>query len=511
MKAISLPALEVGAEIEAALVSRIMDDMHGEPGALPLMSFALRDLFEAEQSRSGRPMDLTLQEYLDRGGLEQALQRHADAVFATFSDEQKALARNVFSRLIEVGQGRVDTRRTASFDELIPAGADPAEVSAVVMAMAHKDVRLLTTDRVASDATKDVPESATRTVTIAHEKLIDAWPWLRALVDENRDLIALQNQISRDAAAWAEDDDSGFLYQGGRLLQIEEKLGQLQPNLDDLSNRFVAASLAERQRREAEAEANRRKDEELRSQQRIGRILRWATVVVGLLLIVAVVLAFQANSSANVAQNARATSDANAALASIAQATSDANARVAATSEAQVAQLKTSIQASQLAQASRAELQDNQELALMLATTALGLNEQPDSLRGFYDAVYAPFRRSLYGHTDAVFSAAFSPDGALIITTNGDRSAKLWNVANGVELVSLDGHADRVNTAAFSPDGSQIVTASDDRSAKVWDVASGAEVASLDGHSLSVYSAAFSPDAALVVTASGDRSAGVGS
>ncbi|MCO5189632.1 MAG: hypothetical protein M9918_15730 [Anaerolineae bacterium] len=507
VKAISLPALEVGAEIEAALVSRIMDDMHGEPGALPLMSFALRDLFEAEQSRSGRPMDLTLQEYLDRGGLEQALQRHADAVFATFSDEQKALARNVFSRLIEVGQGRVDTRRTASFDELIPAGADPAEVSAVVMAMAHKDVRLLTTDRVASDATKDVPESATRTVTIAHEKLIEAWPWLHALVDENRDLIALQNQLSRDAATWAEDNDSGFLYQGGRLLQIEEKLGLLQPNLDELSTRFVEASLAEREHREAEAEANRRKDEELRSQQRVGRILRWATVIVGLLLIVAVVLAFQANSSANVAQSAKATSDANAEVAFIAQVTSDANARAAATSEAQVAQLKTSIQASQLALASGAELQNNQELALLLAAAALGINDQPNSLHSFYGAVYTPFRRSLYGHTDRVWSAVFSPDGTLIVTASEDGSAKLWDVASGAEVASLDGHTDWVNTASFSPDGTLIVTASDDGGAKVWDVASGAAVASLDGHTFGVNSAVFSPDGALIVTASGDGSA----
>jgi hypothetical protein len=56
-KAITLPALEVGAEIDPALVSRIMADMKGEPGALPLMSFALRDLFEVEKTEKGKPMD----------------------------------------------------------------------------------------------------------------------------------------------------------------------------------------------------------------------------------------------------------------------------------------------------------------------------------------------------------------------------------------------------------------------------------------------------------------------
>ena len=95
-KAITLPSLEVGAEIDPALVSRIMADMKGEPGALPLMSFALRDLFEAEKSEKGKPMDLTLPEYLDRGGIESALERHANKVFDDFSDEQKTLATGCF-------------------------------------------------------------------------------------------------------------------------------------------------------------------------------------------------------------------------------------------------------------------------------------------------------------------------------------------------------------------------------------------------------------------------------
>ena len=80
-KAITLPSMEVGATIDPALVSRIMSDMKGEPGALPLMSFALRDLFEAEKSAKGKPMDLTLPEYLQRGGIESALERHANKVF----------------------------------------------------------------------------------------------------------------------------------------------------------------------------------------------------------------------------------------------------------------------------------------------------------------------------------------------------------------------------------------------------------------------------------------------
>jgi hypothetical protein len=60
------------------------------------MSFALRDLFEAEKDGRGKPMDLTLPEYLHRGGIEKALERHANQVFAHFSAEQKRWRKRFF-------------------------------------------------------------------------------------------------------------------------------------------------------------------------------------------------------------------------------------------------------------------------------------------------------------------------------------------------------------------------------------------------------------------------------
>jgi cytidylate kinase len=239
-KAITLPALEVGAEIDPALVSRIMIDMKGEPGALPLMSFALRDLFEVEKTRKGEPMDLTLPEYLHRGGIESALERHANQVFAHFSDEQQEMAKTIFSRLIEVGQGRVDTRRTAVFSELVPAGKDAAEVTAVVDALARPGARLLTTGGGHEDES-GMPTPIT--VTIAHEKLIDAWPWLRQLVDENREGLRLQRKLAEAASAWdSHNRDDSYLYRGARLMKIEASFADSDHQLSDLERAFLNAS-----------------------------------------------------------------------------------------------------------------------------------------------------------------------------------------------------------------------------------------------------------------------------
>ena len=112
----------------------------------------------------------------------------------------------------------------------------------------------------------------------------------------------------------------------------------------------------------------------------------------------------------------------------------------------------------------------------------------------------------LRGHKDVVWSATFSPDGKFVVTGSEDRTAKLWDVTAGVEIVTLRGHYGGLHSVAFSPDGKLVVTASEDGTAKLWDASTGAEIADLRGHSGAVGSAAFSPDGKRVVTASGGTS-----
>ncbi|MCP4428587.1 MAG: hypothetical protein GY803_29225, partial [Chloroflexi bacterium] len=122
---------------------------------------------------------------------------------------------------------------------------------AVVNTLAKEGARLITTSG---------NETATgRTVTLAHEKLIDAWPGLRQVVDENREMISLQNQINDDAATWAKEKDASFLYRGGQLIQVEEQLEASKPDLNELSQAFIQASLAQRQQEIEEKEAQRRR------------------------------------------------------------------------------------------------------------------------------------------------------------------------------------------------------------------------------------------------------------
>jgi WD40 repeat protein/serine/threonine protein kinase len=115
----------------------------------------------------------------------------------------------------------------------------------------------------------------------------------------------------------------------------------------------------------------------------------------------------------------------------------------------------------------------------------------------------------LSGHSDRVFSAAYSPDGASIVTASADKSARIWDSRTGAQRAVLSGHTDRVYTAAYSPDGTRVVTGSRDKSARIWDARTGAQLAALLGHGDRVSSVAYSPDGTRIVTASWDKTARV--
>jgi WD40 repeat protein len=122
-----------------------------------------------------------------------------------------------------------------------------------------------------------------------------------------------------------------------------------------------------------------------------------------------------------------------------------------------------------------------------------------------WDAASGQELRTLTGHTGAVESVAFSPDGICLASASRDETVKLWDAASGQELRTLKGHTAEVRSVAFSPDGRRLVSAGEDGTVKLWDTASGQELRTLKGQRGWEMSVAFSPDGSWLASAGGDN------
>jgi len=108
------------------------------------------------------------------------------------------------------------------------------------------------------------------------------------------------------------------------------------------------------------------------------------------------------------------------------------------------------------------------------------------------------------GHCDTVVSAVFSPDERQVLTSSGDGTARIWDVGSVREIRRFVGHRGGLPSARFSPDGTQVLTCGVDGTARLWRTESGEPIRTYSGHVHTVNSALFSPDGCRIVTAGSD-------
>lgn len=199
-QAIEKPAQHEGWDFEPGLVDLLLHDVGDEPGALPLLSHALLETWKRRRGRT-----LTLAGYVESGRVQGAIAQTAESVFTQkLTAEQQAIAKNIFLRLTELGEGAEDTRRRVQLTELLPQAGGKTSFETVLKTLA--DARLVTTHR--------------DEVEVAHEALIREWPQLRKWLAENRESLRMQRTVGEAAKSWATlRQDASALYSGLRLQQ----------------------------------------------------------------------------------------------------------------------------------------------------------------------------------------------------------------------------------------------------------------------------------------------------
>ncbi len=200
--AIAVPAERAGVRFEPGLVSTMVGDVVARPGALPLLQFALTELFE--QRVNGV---VTADAYHALGGIGGAIARRAEQLYDETPVQDHGDVRALFTQLVTPGDDSDDLRRRATRDELAAV-----DTSVLDRFLAH---RLLVTDV--------HPVTREPVIEVAHEALLREWPRLVEWIDEDRDTIRLRRSLHAAAHDWdIHGRDDAMVYRGSRLAAAQD-------------------------------------------------------------------------------------------------------------------------------------------------------------------------------------------------------------------------------------------------------------------------------------------------
>jgi formylglycine-generating enzyme required for sulfatase activity len=169
---------------------------------------------------------LTLRGYHEAGGVKKAITQTAESVYDHLTPAEQTIARGIFLRLTELGEGVQDTRRRVKMDELAQ-NKEQDSVAKVLKTLA--DARLVTTEEDSAE--------------VAHEALIREWGTLRKWLDEDRESLRTHRHLTESAGEWQRrGKEASELYRGARLKQLQDWLKEHSDALSPLEREFVKAS-----------------------------------------------------------------------------------------------------------------------------------------------------------------------------------------------------------------------------------------------------------------------------
>ena len=448
--AIMRPAKVQGYGFEPELEALILEDVADEGNCLPLLEFALSELWA---KRDQQTHQLSVAAYREMGRLMGALDRYATEWYETLPEQQQGLVRRVMLELVRVGLEAKDTCWRRKQAELLALG--DGEIADVVELLVER--RLLVREG--------------EEIDLAHERLMDGWKLFAEWRQEDRDTRRLRQRVQDAEQEWREKGRNGeYLMQGGLLSEVRERFESLSLRPDVQA--FYQLS-------------------ELRHQEEIARLETALTES-------------ELREQAVQIPNLLHTQPHQAAIAAI-QATgksfSKLQQRVLPPVQTNLRQVIEQVRESH-------RLQGHSESVRSVAFSPDGLtivSGSEDETICLWNLAGNLIGHPFQGHSSSVTSVAFSPDGQTIVSGSVDQTVRLWDLAGNPIGQPFQGHSNLVTSVAFSPNRQTIVSGSYDQTIRLWDLAGNPIGQPFQSYSYEVTSVAFSPDGRTLVSGSGDE------
>lgn len=425
------PAAAAGLQLEPGLADRIVRDVTGQPGALPLVQHSLYELWEHRDGDT-----LTHSVYGEIGGVGGALARRADRTLDELEADDRAVARRLLLSLVRPGEGAEDTKQPALLGHLSAPALPIASLHRVTAALA--DARLVTTGDRDGDTN----------VEVAHEALIRHWPTLQGWIEESRDELRTRRRLRQAADAWVDADRSeDLLYRGTTLSSAREWASDRWDDLPTTDAAFLRASI------------DRDESSRLQTQRRRRTLVATLTSLTVLALLGAALATIQWRGARGAEADAQDAAD---------------RAQAAARRADQ-----TTVRA--LTNQARALIATDPALALAVAAEAHARGDDDDT-RAALVATHGAFSTHR-GHRlttlpdvdlDQEQPIGISSDGAVIATIRSDGTIDVWDADDNAVQTTIEPPAP-VWTVTVSPDGRTIATGGRD-GVNLWDAGSGSQV-----------------------------------
>lgn len=238
---IEQPASAVGLKFEEGLIDTLVREIVGEPAALPLLQFALLQLWDNRERNR-----VTWETYRRLGGVMQTLAHTADNIYDNLIPEDQLTAKRILLQLVRPSEGLEFTRRRVPRRQLYQSGEAHDRVDRVLAKLIQSRLVRFTKGRTEED----------EQIEVAHEALVRNWPRLVEWLEEERIHLRHRLRLNDQAEQWdALERDEGALLRGALLQEVMQY-----DDLSPLEAEFVKVSQEVSRREEEEREAARQRE-----------------------------------------------------------------------------------------------------------------------------------------------------------------------------------------------------------------------------------------------------------